>query len=416
MSNEKLEAIQAEAQSLLEQIKQIQTQAEEFRKKAESEALFAFNAKGACEGHSTAISQLKGTVEAEVTSIATNKQKFDELSSFLTTNRPVVEADVKTIGESRKLIALASEKILEGAEKGLLRLEEIEESKKSVESFLREAEGCRDEAISARDKTNAAENTASIVAQKITSLHDSSTLASGEINAILMQAKTEKDTITEIISHLEKSHEITTGFENRVIKSLQELEALIVRATGLLPGFASASLAHSFNDEKKRFVEPQKRWLKTFVWCIVGIAVVALPSFIIAVFGPIFKLPTEQWGDIFRGMVMRLPILIPLVWLAIYAGRNYMLSLRLEEDYAYKEAISKAFEGYKREMKEIVADDPANPNPTPITKLCVNVLTAIAERPGRIYEGKHKDITPLNEARGAAEKVVSLSQKQLATQ
>ncbi len=109
---------------------------------------------------------------------------------------------------------------------------------------------------------------------------------------------------------------------------------------------------------------------------------------------------------------MRLPILIPLVWLAIYAGRNYMLSLRLEEDYAYKEAISTAFEGYKREMEKIVAAD--GESPTPITTLCVNVLKAIAERPGRIYEGKQKDITLLSEVNGAIGKTQELAKKQIA--
>ncbi len=82
---------------------------------------------------------------------------------------------------------------------------------------------------------------------------------------------------------------------------------------------------------------------------------------------------------------MRLPILIPVVWVAIYAGRNYMLSVRLEEDYAYKEAISIAFQGFAREMQNITQLDE---KVSPVKTLCDNVLRAIAERPGRIYDGK----------------------------
>jgi hypothetical protein len=105
--------------------------------------------------------------------------------------------------------------------------------------------------------------------------------------------------------------------------------------------------------------------------------------------------------------------LIPLVWLAIYAGRNYMLSIRLEEDYAYKEAISMTFEGYKREMEKIAAGQPAGPN-NPITTLCVNVLKAIAERPGRIYEGKYQDITLPTEVVEVIKQVADdLSKKQI---
>ena len=50
--------------------------------------------------------------------------------------------------------------------------------------------------------------------------------------------------------------------------------------------------------------------------------------------------------SILRNTVRRLPLFFALVWLAIYAGRNGTMVVRMEEDYAYKEAISTAFEGY----------------------------------------------------------------------
>jgi hypothetical protein len=43
--------------------------AEEAKQKADSEAAFAYNAKLACEGHATAIAQVKGTVEADRLSV-----------------------------------------------------------------------------------------------------------------------------------------------------------------------------------------------------------------------------------------------------------------------------------------------------------------------------------------------------------
>jgi hypothetical protein len=72
-----------------------------------------------------------------------------------------------------------------------------------------------------------------------------------------------------------------------------------------------------------------------------------------------------------------------------------------------------SFEGYKREMEKIETGDASNLNP--LNTLCRNVLMAMADRPGRIYEGKHRDITPFNEARGAVEKVAEFSKKQTAT-
>ena len=53
-------------------------------------------------------------------------------------------------------------------------------------------------------------------------------------------------------------------------------------------------------------------------------------------------------------------------------------------------------------MEKIVAADAQTP--TPIATLCINVLTAIAERPGRIYDGKQPDINLMTEVRTALRK------------
>jgi hypothetical protein len=87
-----------------------------------------------------------------------------------------------------------------------------------------------------------------------------------------------------------------------------------------------------------------------------------------------------------------LPIVGPLVWLGIYAGRNYMLALRMQDEYAFKEAVSATFEGYKREMGAIEVNGAET---KPLLRLCENVLATLSERPGRIYEGHQEDITPL---------------------
>ncbi|MGH9385513.1 MAG: hypothetical protein ACRD2N_14625 [Vicinamibacterales bacterium] len=98
------------------------------------------------------------------------------------------------------------------------------------------------------------------------------------------------------------------------------------------------------------------------------------------------------WDALQLHFVSRLPLALPLVWLAVYAGRNYMLALRLQEEYAFKEALSTSFEGYKREMANIPA---TSEQLSPLLTLCDNVLRTLAQRPGRLYEGKHEDITPL---------------------
>jgi hypothetical protein len=381
------------------------------RKKADDDASYANQAKVNSEEHSKATAVFKGTAEADINSIATNKQKSDELLAALTRGKVDIDADKEAINECRKEVGEASEELLKSSQTGASLLKEVTEAKDSSVTLLTEIEEKRDAVIEANNLTKTAkvEAQASAVKAKelndeILELHTSTTEQSAEIGDLLTNAKADKESHSKILAHLEKSDGIATGYEGRIEKSLKELEALIVKATGLLPGFASASLAHSFNDEKKRFNLPQKRWLKIFIWCIVGLGVVALPSFIVAIIGAMYGTKPDDWGLIFRSMAMRLPIVIPLVWLAILAGRNYMSAVRLEEDYAYKEALSKAFEGYKREMKDIPLED-VTKNPSPLNTLCVNVLKAIAERPGRIYDGKNNDMTLLNETIAVANEI-----------
>jgi len=160
---------------------------------------------------------------------------------------------------------------------------------------------------------------------------------------------------------------------------------------GLLPHATSTSLASAFREQKKRFEKPQRNWMiafgiTIFLLLLVGVVVATEVS------------EKDTWDIILRHLISRLPLIVPLLWLGIYAGRNYMLALRLEEEYAFKEAISTSFEGYKREMADIPAGSTAESKP--ISVLCENVLLALSQRPGRIYEGRHEDITPFSPIKG----------------
>jgi hypothetical protein len=421
--DQNLNEIKSEAKSLLGDIRKIKTQAEEHfkaaevsRKGADDNASYANQAKINTEEHSKATAVFKGTAEADKNSIAQNKQNSDDLLAALTRGKADIDADTKTISEQRKKVDQATEDLIKAAQISATRLQETENSKIAAEALLKETEQTRNAAIEARNKTETARTQveqfstqASELATKITDAHKTSEQLSTEINEILIAATTDEEKLKEILDKLTKSHEIASEFESRVQKSADDLESLRKRTENLLPGVTSASLASAFGKHKKRFTFPKISWILVFLLCMVGLVLVAYPSFKIAISDNLLK---ETWADIFQRFILRLPILLPLIWLAIYSGRNYMLSIRLEEDYAYKEAISMAFEGYKREMEKIAAGQLESPN-NPVTTLCVNVLKAIAERPGRIYEGKHKDITPEAEALEILGQVADFSKKKI---
>ncbi len=431
-----------ESKRLLEEMKLVRARAEEFVKGAEqdrtragSEALLAVNAKAACEEHATAIAAIRGAVDSNSGSVLANKQKSDELlaavntakasteadSRVISSARGSAEADLKAIDDRRKEVDAAAQALLKAAEAGGSRLPEIDAAKAAAETASKATAASQDGAAQARSATDAAQKQAEklaseaqqLVAAITLTLNNSKQLADA-ISALLQASEKADAEHKKIWEHLEKSDQISVSHEQKVAAHSTEIQELVSRLEGLLPGATSAGLASSFNKQRERFANGQRLWLATFVACIVLLILVGLPGFFQAVgwhpLGGAASDPT--WNTTWRSLTMRLPIVLPLVWLGIYAGRNYMLSLRLEEDYAYKEAISAAFEGYKREMEKIGAVDRINL--TPVATLCTNVLRAIAERPGRIYEGKQEDINLLNEAITAAQKVSDLSMKKIA--
>jgi hypothetical protein len=98
--------------------------------------------------------------------------------------------------------------------------------------------------------------------------------------------------------------------------------------------------------------------------------------------------------DLGRLWLSRLPVVAALVWLAVHASRESALAKRLEEDYGYKVAISKCFEGFRKQMADV---GEAQKEGSPLATLCKDTLATISNPPGRIY-AQHKLTTSPREA------------------
>lgn len=158
----------------------------------------------------------------------------------------------------------------------------------------------------------------------------------------------------------------------------------------LLPGATSAGLASSFMQRKEQFKWPGRGWGLLALASIAGVGALGL-------FGPggMLDLSTSEatlsWETVLQAILWRIPVAAPIIWLAIYAGRHHYLTKRLEEEYGDKEVVSRAFEGFKREMRAVGATEDS-----PLGTLCDNMLASLARSPGRLYDRKHQDFTPAN--------------------
>lgn len=223
--------------------------------------------------------------------------------------------------------------------------------------------------------------------QSASSSNEAKTAAAGnleEIRKLLSEAKQHHESIAEFARSVDVLSERVSKTEEKMAKLSTDALALRKQVEDLLPGATSAGLASAFRERKESFQGPAKLWAWVFIGSLTALLVVA---FINPVDFTIDKVTLENFH---MYVLLRLPFLIPIVWLAVYSAHKHNQALRLEEEYAHKEAISKSFEGYKTQLMEIETDATG----TAAEHLVNRTLEALARHPGGIYDAKREDISP----------------------
>lgn len=223
--------------------------------------------------------------------------------------------------------------------------------------------------------------------EEIEALKQAAEESAVEITELQSTANTDYQDISMLALKSSEISESITSQELQLKELTKKAEKLKQTIEELLPGATSAGLASAFRERKESFRVPKILWGSVFVLSIIALLLVAY-------FDPIsFEKVTLNHESIFPYILVRLPFAIPIVWLAIYAGRRHSQALRLEEDYAHKEVLSKSFEGYKTQLIEI---ESGSDEKEATLNLIERTLAALSLHPGRIYQGKHEDITPFH--------------------
>lgn len=200
---------------------------------------------------------------------------------------------------------------------------------------------------------------------------------------------------------------VAQDVENRIRDYEARLKELSANATerlkqieSLLPGAASAGLASAFGKRREYFRLPVRVWQVTFIVSLLVLIALAWAEF------GLVTAPesTLSWDRLGLMIVHRLPFMVPLIWLAFYAARKAALAQSVEEDYGFKETVSRSFEGFRKEMADLEGKAQQG---SALERLCAGVLAIITNPPGRIYE-KHPLVeTPLGAAVQAGKETTS---------
>lgn len=263
---------------------------------------------------------------------------------------------------------------------------ELDRTLTSAAQQATETEGCKTRAQTAADS--------------VTALLGASQAAKGTIDtdaaAIAAEKTTAKDSAAALKALSDKAATVEktlASYESQLADLEKRCEEQLQTITGLLPGAASAGLAHAFDSRRKAFLSPASRWQAIFVGALAALVALALTGM-----WEVHKAGGTgviiSYDELARLWLARLPVGAALVWLALHASRESALAKRLEEDYGYKAAISASFLGFHNQMSEIGSAATTN---TPLAQLCGDTLATIANPPGRIYEKHELTVTPSKE-------------------
>lgn len=163
----------------------------------------------------------------------------------------------------------------------------------------------------------------------------------------------------------------------------------------LLPGATAAGLSSAYNELKKEFQKPIKLSTGMFYASLIMILVFGLAtttqklSLVPFVYEQIALSNTDT---MLRNLIHNIPIMLPVIWLAIFSSKRRSEYQRLHQEYAHKEAIAKSYESFRKQISQL-----ENDKHELTQELLSTAIEALKFNASTTLDKKHGDKLPLQE-------------------
>lgn len=209
------------------------------------------------------------------------------------------------------------------------------------------------------------------------------------------QLKAIDDVSEELTTTVTEAQELVatnSATEKTLAEQRQAVDDLFARTkkqqeliAALLPQAASAGLASSFALRVDQLQWTKRIWIATFIASVGLLSLMGL-----LVHTDLANLSAEAVSVY---LLRRLPIVGPLIWLGWFSAVQYGNTIRIQEDYAFKEATSKAFEGYRDHLEHLGSVNLAEGN-TAMTLLAARTIEVLSHEPMRVFGKAYTDASP----------------------
>ncbi|MBO2609942.1 hypothetical protein [Shewanella algae] len=189
----------------------------------------------------------------------------------------------------------------------------------------------------------------------------------------------------EVISRKKQLDEFKAKQETRCKALNDEIESL-------LPGATSAGLATAYFELKKSFDKPIENYTKLFYASIGCLMLISLISVTQEIGWFMIKfVDVSDFSKLTSNILYKLPMVLPILWLTIFASKRRSEALRLQQEYSHKEALAKSYQSFKTQIEAL--------NETSgdlMKKLLEATIDAVSMNASDTLDKKHGDKTPVN--------------------
>ena len=207
----------------------------------------------------------------------------------------------------------------------------------------------------------------------------------------------------------EETEKLEGGLKQELELGKQKYKALLTEIESLIPGATSAGLASAYGELKNSFDEPIKNNTRIFYAALVAIITTSLIAIIEKIgWFSIEFVDVSNHEKLLNSFLFKLPLVIPVVWLAFFSSKRRSEAQRLQQEYAHKEAITKSYQSFKKQIEDL-----GEKNGELMKNLLDTAILAVAYNASKTLDKKHGDKMPVQEvAESIVGKISSLGQSQ----
>lgn len=277
------------------------------------------------------------------------------------------------------------------------RIQKVEQQISESKTFLDEISQHREHTGKKSAETEDIHNIAISTSKEIKKIKEDIEKLKEELHQKLNATEVKKEEIDKFFiktfGEKDEQGNYSGGLKERLVQKEEKINKLLIeqenqyktlfnKIESLLPAATSTGLATAYSNQKNSYKKPVIIWTLAFIFSLTGLCATGLLSF------EGFKFSFEILD--LEKLVTRSPIFLPLIWLATFSSKQYRQNKRLEQEYVYKEILTRTYQGYKKEFE---SQDQITGKET-LSKLNEVLITAISKNPSEIMDDGRSEDTP----------------------